>query len=201
MATVYDFLRSINRGLAHTSMNFALRDSVLLSDHGIIRVRLDVEGTYRGLFNFLTILEQSKPITKVTDIRVAPRGELHALDRVRYEMNVDFYYARGTSRSDPDLIINTSIAPRIYNPFYPLIHAVPENEQNLPNVERSRLIGLVTNGAYIIDQTNQMRFIPVGGQVYLGSLVRVNMNEETATFRLNRGGIADVVVLRINLSN
>jgi hypothetical protein len=201
VATVYDFLRSINRGLAYTSMNFSLRDSVLNRDHGIIRVQLDGEGTYRGLFNFLSILEQSKPITKITELRLAPKTALDELNRVQYMMNVEFYYARGTSKSDPELLINTSIAPRIYNPFYPLVHGIPENSDGLTNVEQSRLVGLVRNGAYVVDQNNQMRLINVGSQVYLGTLVRVNMNEETATFRLNKGGIADIVVLKINESN
>lgn len=199
VATVYDFLRFINRGLAHTSMNFSLRDSVINRDHGIIRVQLDGEGTYRGLFNFLTILEQSKPITRISDIRLAPVSG--SLDRVQYIMNVGFYYARGTTSSNPDILINTSIAPRIYNPFYPLVHSVPENVDNLPNIDRSRLIGLVRNGAYIIDHRNSLQFLSIGDEVYLGTLASVNMNEETATFRLNRGGISDVVVLKINSSN
>jgi hypothetical protein len=201
VATVYDFLRSVNRGLAYTSMNFSLRDSVLNRDHGIIRVQLDGEGSYRGLFNFLSILEQSKPITKITELRLAPKTALDELNRVQYLMNVEFYYARGTSESTPDLLINTNIAPRIYNPFYPLVHGIPDNTEGLTDVERSRLIGLERNGAYIVDQNNRMRLITVGSQVYLGTLIRVNMNEETASFRLNKGGIVDVVVLKINESN
>lgn len=202
VATVYDFLRSINRGLAYTSMNFALMDSVRNADHGIVQVRLDGAGTYRGLFNFLTILEQSKPITRITQLRLAPEsGEYDKLERVRFEMMVDMYYARGTTTTSPDLTINTSIAPRLYNPFYPLIHSLPENDRSLVNVDDSRIVGLVQNGAYLVDQSRQMRFLQVGDAVFLGTLFRVNMNERTATFRLNRGGIADLVVLRINDEN
>lgn len=201
VADVYEFLHRINRGAAFTSMNFALRDSVRNNDHGIIRVRLDGDGTYRALFNFLTILEQSKPITRITDIRMAPEGtETESLNRVRYEMNVDFYYARGGTSTNPDMLIRTSVPTRIYNPFYALVHQVPPNTDNLPDAERSRLVGLVRAGAYLIDQTGEMRFIPLGGQVYLGNLNRVNMNEQTAVFRLNRGGIRDEIVLRINES-
>lgn len=199
VATIFDFLRSINRGNAYTAMNFAFRDSVRNNDHGIVRVRLDGSGTYRAFFNFLMVLEQSKPITRVTDVRMAPAGQDFAsLNRVNYEMNVDFYYARGTTRTDPDLLINTSVPPRLYNPFYALVHQVPPNTDGLVNVDDSRLVGLVRAGAYIIDQNNEMRFVPVGSRVYLGTLQSVNMNERTAAFRLNRGGIRDVVVMRID---
>jgi hypothetical protein len=202
VATVYDFLRSINRGIAYTSMNFSMVDSIRNADHGIVRVRLDGAGTYRGLFNFMTILEQSKPITRITQLRIAPESaEFDKLDRVRYEMIVDMYYARGTSTSNPNLTINTSIAPRLYNPFFPLIHSLPENTGSLVNVDQSRIVGLVQDGVYLIDQSGQMRFLQVGNEVFLGNLFRVSLNERTASFRLNRGGIADLVVLRINDAN
>lgn len=201
VATVYEFLDRVNRGSAYTTMNFAFRDSVRNNDHGMLQVRLDGDGTYRALFNFLTILEQSKPIVRVTDIRLAPEGSnRESLNRVRYEMNVDFYYARGGTQTDPEMLVRTSVPRRLYNPFYALVHEVPPNEDNLPDIERSRLVGLVRSGAYIIDQANELRFIPVDGPVYLGSMLRVNMNEQTAEFRLNRGGIRDLVVLRINES-
>ncbi|MCH8494628.1 MAG: hypothetical protein LAT57_03230 [Balneolales bacterium] len=199
LATVFDFLRSINRGLSYTTMNFALRDSVRNNDHGIIRVRIDGEATYRGLFNFLTIMEQSSPIVRVTDLRLAPMGrEADVLSRVRYELNADFYYARGTTTTDSEIVISDNISTYMHNPFYALIHQIPDNLQELPDVDASRLVGLVRNGAYILNQRNQMEFLQIGDPVYLGTLQSVNMNERTAAFRLDRGGIRDVVVLRIN---
>ncbi len=198
VATIFDFLRSINRGLAYTTMNFALRDSVIQPNYGIVRVRLDGEGTYRGLFNFLSVLEHSKPITRITEIRIAPVGRVEDLNRVNFEMNVDFYYARGTTKSNPDLLINTNITPFPYNPMRPLLHGIPPNTLNQTDVERSTIVGLTNNGAYLIDQNREFKFIPLNGQVYLGSLQSINMNEGTATFRLNKGGIAEVVVRKIN---
>lgn len=201
VADVYELLHRINRGAAFTTMNFALRDSIRNNDHGIIRVRLDGDGSYRALFNFLTILEQSKPIVRITDIRIAPEGtETESLNRIRYELNASFYYARGGTSTDPEMLIRTSVPQRLYNPFFALVHQVPANVDNLIDIERSRLIGLVRGGAYLIDQSGELRFIPIGSRVYLGSLIRVNMNEQTAAFRLDRGGIRDDVVLRINES-
>lgn len=198
VATIYDYLRQINRGPAYTSMNFALRDSVLNPDHGIIRVRLDGEGPYNNLFNFLTILEQSKPISRITNVRIVPRNLVEELNMVQFEMEADFYYARGGSISNSELVINSLIPPRVHNPLFPIIHRVAENTANLPDTERLRLVGLTGNGAYIIDQNGEFMFLPVGSRVYLGSLQRVNLNQKSATFRLNRGGIPDTVVLTIN---
>jgi hypothetical protein len=199
VATVFDLLDDINSGIAFTSMNFSFRDSVRSNDHGILRVSVNGEGTYRNLFNFLTILEQSKPITRVTNIRMAPDGSSYVtLNRVRFEMDIGFYYARGTTPASPELLTRRQVPDQIHNPFYALIHPIPENTEGLPDADRSRLIGLTRTGAYIIDQSNEFKFLPVGSRVFLGTLQQINMNERSAVFRLNRGGIADVVVLRIN---
>ena len=115
-------------------------------------------------------------------------------------MNVQMYYARGITESDPELLINTTIPQRLYNPLYPLVHEVPSNTQNFPDVDALQLIGLTSNGAYIIDQNREFMFLPTGSQVYLGRLSRVNLTQNTATFNLNRGGIADVVTLSVNQS-
>lgn len=197
VATIFDYLTDINTGPAFTGMNFSLRDSVLNADHGIVRVAVDGYGEYSNYYNFLLILEQSKPIARITDIRLAPLTETTELSDVQFQMNVEFYYARGATKSNPDLLINTTIPQRLYNPLYPLVHEVPSNDQNLPNVDQSRLVGLTGGGAYIIDQTGEFMFLPVGARVYLGRLQSVNPTRNTATFELNRGGISDSVVLRI----
>ena len=198
VATVYEYLRRINRGPAYTVMNFSLQDSVLNEDHGIIRVRLDGLGDYDSFYNFLMVLEQSKPITRVTDIRIAPTNNQTDLNEVQFEMNVQMYYARGNTNSDPELLINTTVPPRLYNPLYPLVHEVPANTQNLPDVDQLQLIGLTVNGAYIIDQNREFMFLPTGSQVYLGRLSRVNPSQNSATFSLNRGGISDIVTVSVN---
>jgi hypothetical protein len=199
VAVVFNLLDDINQGIAFTSMNFSFRDSVRSNDHGILRVSVNGEGTYRNLFNFLTILEQSKPITRVTNIRMAPESSSFVtLNRVRFEMDIGFYYARGTTPASPEMLTRRQVPDQIHNPFYALIHPIPENEDGLPDVDRSRLIGLTRVGAYIIDQNNEFKFLPQGSRVFLGTLQQINMNDRTAVFRLNRGGIGDVVVLRIN---
>lgn len=198
VATVFDFLRQINTGNANTVMNFALRDSVVNPDHGIIRVKLDGEGLYSNLYNFILIMEQSKPVTRITNIRMVPRNLIEDLNRVQFEMDVNFYYARAGTQTDGQLVINRLIPTIVHNPLYPLVHQAPPNTNNLPDTERMRLVGLAGNGAYIIDQNGEFMFLTVGSRVYLGSLQSVNLNQKSATFRLNRGGIPDTVVLTIN---
>jgi Tfp pilus assembly protein PilO len=198
VATIFDYLREINSGPSFTGMNFSLRDSVLNADHGIVRVAVDGSGEYGNFYNFLLILEQSKPIARITDIRIAPLNETPALSDIQFQMNVQFYYARGATKSNPDMLVNSRIPARLFNPMYPLVHEVPTNDLNLPNVDQSRLVGLTGSGAYIIDQNGEFMFVPVGNRVYLGRLQSVDPSRNTATFTLNRGGIADTVVLRIS---
>lgn len=198
VASVFEFLRRVNSGSAYTQMNFAFQDSVANADHGIIKVQLVGEGSYESFFSFLTILEQSRPITKITNLRIAPVNELQKLGHIQFDMNVEFYYARGGTITDYTLLINRTMPANIYNPFYPLLHDVPPNFGDLPDVENMRIVGLTSRGVYIIDQNNEFKFLPVGSRVYLGRLVRVNLSRSTATFELNKGGIPDVVTLSIS---
>lgn len=193
IATVFEYLRRINEDHAATVMNFSLQDSVLRPDHGILQVRLDGTGPYRNFFNFLTILEQSKPIARITNLRVAPVTEIDRIDDINFEMNIHFYYARGNTRSDPDLLIISSVPERIHNPMHALVHESPPNISNLPEVDVLRVIGLSASGIYIIDQNGAFKFLPTGSQVYLGRLTRVNLNNNTATFDMNRGGIRETL--------
>ncbi|MDR9410662.1 MAG: hypothetical protein RI573_17590, partial [Balneolaceae bacterium] len=86
------------------------------------------------------------------------------------------------------------------NPYYPLIRPIPPNEENLPNVEASRLIALTGRTAHIIDQTGVLKRLTIGDRVYLGRLSNINLDAREVIFQLNRGGIADTVTLTFSQS-
>lgn len=83
------------------------------------------------------------------------------------------------------------------NPFYPLVHAVPPNEEGLVDVEKSKLIALSTGKAFLKSQNGEVVEIGIGDSVYLGRLRSVDQRQQTATFLLNRGGIYDWVTISI----
>jgi len=221
VAVMFDYLRTINQGQAQTSLNFTLVDSVLQDQYGIIRVKLSGGGTYNAFYNFMSILEQSKPMTKITELRISAMSDNSGTEFILYEATVSFYFTRSTSIVNPALLINFNTPRASHNPFKPLVrfepssgsspepivtdnttqtsgNTGPPNSEGLPDIYRSALVGLVRSGVYLEDQQRQIVYIPIGGRVYLGTLEEISLSRKTATFRINRGGVTETVTLQIS---
>jgi Tfp pilus assembly protein PilO len=222
VAVMFDYLRTINTGAAQTSLNFTLIDSVLQDQYGVIRVKLSGGGTYDAFYNFMSILEQSKPMTKITDLRISAQTDNAGTDFILYEATLNFYFTRATSIENPALLINFETPRAIHNPFNPLVKfepsrgsapepiltenntnppantGPPPNSEGLPDINRSTLVGLVRSGVYLEDQQRQIVYIPIGGRVYLGTLDEISLSRKTATFRITRGNQTEFVTLQIS---
>lgn len=197
VATVYDFLRTINTGSAFTSMNFSFRDSVNTNRYGLVRYDIQGRGTYRNFYNFVSLLEQSRPISRVNNLRLLPVNEGGALSEVTFSFTAESFYYRNPENARATLATASDIDRLSHNPFFPLVHNVPPNEDNLPDVDRSRLVAVTAGSIYMIDQTGQMKNLRVGDQVYLGRLERIDFERNAAIFLLSRGGIRDRVTLNL----
>jgi Tfp pilus assembly protein PilO len=221
VAVMFDYLRTINQGQAQTSLNFTLVDSVLQDQYGIIRVKLTGGGTYDAFYNFMSILEQSKPMTKITELRISAMSDNSGAEFILYEATLGLYFTRATSIVNPALLINFDTPRASHNPFNPLVrfepssgsspepivtdnttqtsvNAPPPNREGLPDIYRSTLVGLVRSGVYLEDQQRQIVYIPIGGRIYLGTLEEISLSRKTATFRINRGGVTETVTLQIS---
>jgi hypothetical protein len=198
---LYNYLQEINEDISFTELNYSLSDSVLNDDHGIINATIDGEGNYQNLTNFLYRIEYSRPLVQIHSVQLNNMSELENLNRVTFQINVGAYYRRGnwtTYRADLDT--STPLGSISHNPYYPLIRPIPPNDENLPDVEASRLIALTGRTAHIIDQTGVLKRLSVGDRVYLGQLSRISLNTNEAVFQLNRGGIMDTVTLSLSQS-
>lgn len=193
---IYDYVRVINQGTANTEVNFTWSDSVSQSNYGINKFTVSGIGNYRNLFNFIQRLEQSKPLFKITSLQLQSIGELERLNDVSFEFQVDAYYRKEKKeRYSSVMDINRTSMGITHNPFFPLIHNVPPNEDNLIDVAESRLIALSSRNAYLIDQQGSLHTLNVGDRVYLGHLQTID--DKMVTFVLNKGGITDRVTMEI----
>jgi len=59
------------------------------------------------------------------------------------------------------------------------------------------LIGMTPSAVYLRDQDGQMVTLRPNDRVYLGRLETIDAQRGRVTFRLNRGGIIDVVTLEV----
>ncbi len=78
-----------------------------------------------------------------------------------------------------------------------MIRSIKPNDENLPNVEQSKLLAVGTNFIFMVDQDGKIDKLSIGDKVYLGTLDTVNITQKTATFMLNKGGILDKVTLKV----
>lgn len=201
-SNLYNYLQELNRDLSFTGLNYSLSDSVRNEDHGIINVTIQGEGRYENLANFIYRLEYSRPLIQVRTVQLDNITDLERLDRVNFQIALGAYYRRGNwSNYQAGLERSGPLGRILYNPYYPLIHEVPPNVDNLPDVDQSRLVVLTGSRAHIVDQTGALQRLSIGDRVYLGRLTSINLQRGEAVFELNRGGIRDRVVLTLEHDN
>ncbi|TVQ05165.1 MAG: hypothetical protein EA359_03950 [Balneolaceae bacterium] len=194
----YDYLQELNRGISFTELNYSLSDSTRNPDHGIVNVNIQGEGRYENLVNFIYRLEYSRPLVQVRSVQLDNITDFERLDRVNFQITLGAYYRRGNwTNYRASLEPSGPFGRILHNPYYPLIHEIPPNTDDLPDVDSSRLVVLTGTRAHIIDQNGTLLRLNIGDRVYLGRLTSINMQRGEAVFQLNRGGIRDRVVLTL----
>lgn len=223
VAVMFDYLRSINVGDAATSMNFTLVDSVLNDQYGEMIIKLNGGGQYYAFYNFVSMIEQSQPLIKITDLSITTNTSSDGSDSdfIMFDATLRFFFNRATSIATPDLLINRDTPRALHNPFNPLVKAAPAgsteaptrtstvvddadappppppNREGLPEINRSKLLGFTVGGILLEDQRGEVVEVKVGGRVYLGTLTEISLAQKTARFRITRNGRAETVTLRI----
>lgn len=197
----FDYLNALSTGESQVFFDFAFEDSTSQDQFGVIQSTITGYGNYQNLFRFIYKIENGRMINKITELSVNPAtGDNAVSGEVNFSMNVESYYqSLELFESQPIMASGSFDVPSsIYNPFTPLITAeLPENEDGLIDVELSRMIGLTTNRVFLVDQNGSIQTVNIGDRVFLGSLSRIDLDNRTATFRLNKGGIIELITLEI----
>lgn len=195
---IYRYLSLINEG-ANINFNFTFSDSTSSEQYGVISSEINGSGAYGNVIRFINAIEYSEPVQKISNISISPTGEEEGYQNVDFTFNLQSHYDResvfNNNNRTPDIAFRSNESS--HNPFYPLIRNIPPNEDELPDVEQSRLVGLTSNAVYMTDQNGRMTTLRVNDRVYLGRLEQINMEQGSASFRLNKGGIIEVVTLEV----
>ncbi|MGD8749553.1 MAG: hypothetical protein PVI44_13900 [Balneolaceae bacterium] len=195
---VYDFLNTVSSGSAYTDFTFNFQDSTSQGKFGTMQMSITGEAYYRNFINFVRQIELSKPLNKIGGISVNPIDQLDSYGKVDFKFTLKSFYDRVKLLGKPDMVIKNDILASVYNPFFPLIRSVKTNEDNLINIEASKLLAVSGNKAFLLDQEGKMQTLRKGDEVYLGKLTSINLNKGAASFTLNKGGIIDRVTLQVN---
>ena len=199
---LYQYLLSLNSSLSFTGLNYTLNDSTLHEDHGIINATIQGEARYENLNNFVHHLEYSHGLIQIENVQIDNISEPGRLDRVNFQLTIGAIYQRGDwIKYRSELLRSDPLGAISNNPYFPLIRQAAPNIENLPDVDNSRLVVLTGSSANIIDQNGRLQRLNVGDRVYLGQLSSIDLQAGEAVFTLNRGGIRDQVVLKIEPNN
>lgn len=198
---VFDFLNTVNRSSSYTDFTFNFQDSTKHGKFGTMTMKISGSGYYRNFVNFVRQIELSKPLNKISGITISPINDLDSYGKVNFDFTIQSYYDRVKLLGKPDLAITNNKLGSVYNPFFPLIRDIKHNDENLINVEQSKLLAVSGNRAFLLDQDGRMQTLTKGDNVYLGQLSSIDLEQGAASFTLNKGGIIDQVTLQVNQAN
>ncbi len=198
---VYDFLNRVNtEGGYQISFDFIYSDSVPNNEYGVLQSSIAGFGDYAALTDFINRIEHSQLLNKVSELNIAPARQEDDLRMVNFSFSLESFYEK-TSLFDSVGAVSTIILDEeisTYNPIYPLIQpSIEANLEGLTDVRSSRLIGMTSSRIFIRNQTGRIISLKLGDRVYLGTLADIDLENNTATFNLDLGGIPEVVTLEV----
>lgn len=198
---VFDFLNSINQDSENQIFfDYVYSDSTPQNQYGILNSSLSGYGEYSAFVGFINKIENSQLLNKVSDVIISPGRTDEGPNGINFSLTLQSYYQK------TQLLDSVSTEYRIierdnisyYNPLYPLIqNSLPANDGGLLSAEGSRIVGLTANRVFLISQEGKVVSLKVGDKVYLGYLSKIDIENKTATFNLNKGGIQEVVTLEV----
>lgn len=195
LPVLYDYVRRADP--ANIVRNFSFADSTSYGDYGTIRFHVDGTADYRNLRDYIYTLEAAGPIVEVTELNLRNSGDSENLHMVDFRFGATAYYTRTSAFQELAYAKPVRVRPQPHNPLYPLVHDIRPNEQNLPDAERASLVAVSRGQVYLRDQNNQVISLREGDRVYNGYVKQIDFINKTATFFLNKGGITELIELRL----
>jgi len=203
----YNFMNNVLSNFSeHTQVNIEYQKREQARDFFFYEYKLTGSGFYNEVFRLIYSIEQSKELKKITTLSlgnmIKTDDEKIPLFLVSFEMNAQVYFSND-SRFAPEVLVENDLRTGpIYDAFYPLIrNEIPPNIDELLDVQGSKLLALIPEGAFIADTHGNTYLVWEGEQVYLGYLTQIDYEENTVSFILNKGGIIEKITLELDREN
>lgn len=198
---IYFYLNQVVGDDLDLFYNFSFSDSVSQAEYGFINTAVNGGGKYTDFITFINRLENSELLNKVNRVTVAPGLDDEGNSVISFSINLQSYYQKRSDEFTVELG-NTEIKQNpdvsIFNVFQPLIlESLPQNLDNLVNVESSRILGITGTRVFLIDQEGVRRTLQIGDKVYLGYLESISTINREVVFNLDMGGIKELITLKI----
>lgn len=172
-------------------------------NYGFNTYNLKGEAPFENLFRFIWYLENNRLLYKISSMGLRglettnkETNETELL--VSYEIILNAYFSSIPelySSAGEQKLIPTTLTT---DPFAPLVlRNLPPNIDDLVEIERSDLKAVIPGKAFVIDQSNRMRALTEGDEVYLGYVTKVDPVLGRIECTLNKGGIIEKFELNI----
>lgn len=218
----FDYLNSIlDNPEAFVTFDFTYVGRVDSTHYSQSTYTLSGDGDFSNLANFAWYIEHGQPFyaianldvrgnpgvkTPVIDPNVPVGGVAKAMapeydwDRVQFNMTFRVYFSPNSQVRDTLFVLDQTPPPLASNPFRPLIYdELPVNTKGLFEVDGARLRGVGYRKAFLVDKGGKLHVLREGDPVFLGTLSHVDQTRNRVEFLLNKGGIAEKVVLEVQL--
>jgi hypothetical protein len=159
-------------------------------------------GNYNDVYKMIYAIEQSKELKKIGKLsfsNLVKTTDEVPLFLVNFELIAQVYFSSDSRFAPAEFVENNLATGPIYDAFYPLIrNEIPPNVDNLLDVQGGRLLALIPEGAFVADNKGNTYLVWEGEQVYLGYLTKIDYDNNTVSFILNKGGIIEQVTLQLD---
>lgn len=203
----YNFMNNVVSNFSeHTQVDIEYQKREQAKEFFFYEYKLTGRGFYNEVFRLIYSIEQSKELKKIITLSlgnmIQTDDEGIPLFLVSFEMNAQVYFSND-SRFAPEVLVENDLRTGpIYDAFYPLIrNEIPPNIDELLDVQGSKLLALIPEGAFIADTHGNTYLVWEGEQVYLGYLTQIDYEENTVNFILNKGGIIEKITLELDRDN
>lgn len=166
--------------------------------------KLNGHGYFNEVYKLIYAIENSKELKKIQSVSFGNLVKTDSEDGipqflVSFAMNVQVYFSNDNRFAPANYVENDLNTGSIYDIFYPLIrNEIPPNVDGLLDVQGAKLLALIPEGAFMADDKGNTFLIWEGEQVYLGYLTKIDYNNSSVSFILNKGGIIERVDLSLS---
>jgi len=199
----YNFVNSIVANFpAVTTVNVEYVGQTPDKEFFFHEYKLTGAGNYNDFYKLVYAIEQSKELKKISKVsltNLVKTDKEVPLFLVNFEMIAKVYFSSDNRFAPAEYVENNLAAGPVYDAFYPLIrNEIPPNVDNLLDVQGARLLALIPEGAFVADTKGNTYLVWEGEQVYLGYLTKIDYDNNTVSFILNKGGIIEQVTLQLD---
>jgi hypothetical protein len=202
-AETYQYINTILKYSGILKIDLLFQSSNQTENYRYDVYKIKGEGFFPTIYKFLWYLERGPQIYKIKKLSL--RGvEDREIDSTRTFIVVPFemeLWALYTELEDLPSIRRTLRnvhASYVRNPFIPFIYRnLPMNSEDLLEVERATLKGILPGQAFIEDYSGQVYVMKEGDKVYLGYVSKIDAENNEIVFILNKGGIIEKFTLKL----